>query len=732
MGQLFDELKRRNVFRVAIAYAMAAWVLVQVTQAAVPALSMPDWVDTVVFFFLLIGFPVALLFAWAFEMTPEGVKKTKDVDRDASVTSETGRKINTMIGGALVLALGFIAWDKMAPGSDPTSSPDGAIVAEASIATTSIAVLPFVNMSSDPEQEYFSDGISEEILNVLAQIPDLHVTSRSSAFQFKGGNIDIPTVARQLGVAHILEGSVRKSGLRVRITAQLIQADGDRHLWSETYDRELKDVFAIQDEIAASIVAALKDALGLESVAAPRQIKAAANTDAYNAYLLGQLLIRKRTKGDIEASIPEFEKAIELDPDYAPAHAALGLAWHLLQAGPSTYGTLTLEEVLSKAMPHIERALELDPELADAHGVMGLTLEAQGQAEEAVIHFEEALLLNPSLTNVRNWYSSALSSLRREADAFREIETAYRLDPLSRLTGSNYASNLYQRRRFDDLEPVLVRMDQIDSARVAPTFRALALISRQQAAEGAITLLRGVDASPDNLRLKATAATSGLRDLGLGDEALRLWPFPDDGWEVIAGGTDYDRRLEMAQERYQDDPDNPAALEDLAGAYFDVGDQDQAEKMVARRLAKLGPAARPIAFINYIAVFGAWARGDEAAMLERLQPLEVAIDQALEAGIDVSGIHWEKAQNAFIQGQTDAAFEHATRALTMGTLRPRGIEFPYRQLGWNKIPRFQALRDQYETYLAAERLKLLTVACGENGFESWQPLAETCALLDQG
>ena len=726
MGNLFEELKRRNVIRVAVAYAVVGWLLVQLAATLEPVLLLPDWFTRVVTIFVVLGLPIALIFAWAFEMTPEGLKKSGDVEADASVTSKTGQKINYLIGAALVLALGFIAWQNLAPGSGPTST----IVGEAQAAEASIAVLPFVNMSDDASNEYFSDGISEELLNVLAKIPELQVAARTSSFQFKGENRDISDIGKQLGVAHVLEGSVRKSGVRVRITAQLIATDTGFHMWSETYDRDLTDVFAVQDEISVAIVAALKETLGLETVAAPLGIKAPASTDAYNAFLLGQLLIRKRTKADIEASIPEFEKAIALDPDYAPAHANLGLAWRLLLDSGSTYGTLTLEEMLAKAMPHIERALDLDPELADAHGVMGLTLEAQGQPEQAITHFEEALRLNPSLTNVRNWYSSALSNLGREADSFRQIETAYRLDPLSRLTGSNYANHLAQRRRFDDLEPVLERMDQIDPA-VAATFRGLVLGAQQQAAEGAITLLRGVDASPDNLRLKAITAISGLGSMGLGDEALRPWPFPDDGWGVIQGGTDYAQILEMAQERYQDDPDNPDALDNLAGAYFEIGDQEQAEKMVARHLAKLGPDARPLAFTNAIFAIGAWARGDEATMLERLTPLEVSINQALEAGIDVSGIHWGKAQFAFMRGQSDAAYEHAERALSIGTISPGNIASPYRHLGWDKIPRFKALRDRYEAYLAAERLKLLTVACSSKGFESWKPLPETCALLDR-
>ncbi|MBL4595826.1 MAG: tetratricopeptide repeat protein [Robiginitomaculum sp.] len=722
MGRLFEELKRRNVIRVAIAYAVVSWILAQVADLAASNLSFPSWFMPMVLVVLSLGLPIAMLLAWAFEMTPEGVKKTKDISGEASVTSQTGQKINYVIGAALVLALGFIGWQNISPGSGPNISPVGT-------AQASIAVLPFINMSSDPEQEYFSDGISEEILNVLAKIPELHVTSRSSAFSFKGKDIDIPTVAKALGVAHVLEGSIRKSGLTVRITAQLIEASSDKHLWSQTYDRDLNDIFAVQDEIAAAIVVALKDALGLQSIEAPQPIKAPVNTDAYTAFLLGQHLIRLRTKADIEASIPHFEKAIALDPNYAPAHAALGLAWNLLLASNSTYGTLTLEDMLAKALPSVERALALDPNLADAHGVMGLILQRQGQVEQAITQFQEAVRLNPSLTNVRNWLSLGLRAFGREGQAFEQIKIAYHLDPLSRLTSNNYAAQLIQRRSFEELATVLERFDELHPARAASS-RGRALNAQHKAADGIITMLRGVDATPGSLRVEETVAFS-LMDIGLADEALRLWPHPDGGGPILAGGTDYERDLAMAQRRYQDDPNNLNALEALAWAYFNVGNQEQAQKMAARHLGSLGPAAKSIASTNLFAVLRAWAQNDQAAMQQHLAPLEADIDARLAAGIDIAELHWDKAIQTFLRGQNDAAYEHAKRALSMWMLAPAHIDFPYRHLGWNDIPRFKALRDGYETYLANQRQKLLSVACGDTGFDSWKPLPETCALLDQ-
>ena len=255
---IFRELKRRNVFKVAAAYVIVGWLIMQAGEVMGPALRLPEWINSALAFFLILGFPLAMFFAWAFELTPDGIKKDKGVDQDQPIANETGGILNRTIVIALVLALAYFSFDKfiLDPKRDvellQTEAAQAVDITEPVVAdkapdSKSIAVLPFMNMSSDPEQEYFSDGITEEVLNLLAKTPELRVTSRSSVFSLKGQNLDIPMVAAKLGVAHILEGSVRKAGNRVRITAQLIEAGNDVHLWSETYDRELDDIFAIQD-----------------------------------------------------------------------------------------------------------------------------------------------------------------------------------------------------------------------------------------------------------------------------------------------------------------------------------------------------------------------------------------------------------------------------------------------------------------------------------------------------
>ena len=291
---LFDELKRRNVFRVGIAYLVLGWVVLQAADVIFPILQFPDWTISFVAVLAILGFPLALFFAWAFELTPEGLKRDHEVDRSESIAHVTGRKLDFAIIGLLVVALGFVVWDSYLsePGEvvvteTPAETVETTPVEDAPTATASIAVLPFVNMSADKDQEYFSDGISEELLNLLARVPGLKVAGRTSSFAFRGKDTDLREIGAALNVSTLLEGSVRKSGNTLRITAQLINVADGFHLWSDSYDRELTDVFAIQDEISAAIVQALKTKLGLGSLvaAAPSEVTFCGLRDGLQYYL---------------------------------------------------------------------------------------------------------------------------------------------------------------------------------------------------------------------------------------------------------------------------------------------------------------------------------------------------------------------------------------------------------------------------------------------------------------
>ena len=318
---LFAELKRRNVVRVGIAYAVIGWFLAQLAEFAFENFAAPPWVLKSFVVLLLLGLPIALFFAWAFELTPDGVKREKDVDRSTSITPSTGRKLDFVIIGALVVALAYFIWERQ-PDVSPVE-PD----AQASVASdieVSIAVLPFVNMSSDPENEYFADGLSEELLNQLAQIPSLLVAGRTSSFSFKGKNEDLRAIGTTLGVANVLEGSVRRQGNNVRVTAQLIRVSDGFHLWSNTYDRSMDDVFVIQDDISTNVAAAMK--IVLDEPSRQRMLRAGVrNVEAFVEYQKGRELFLLAHGGlelmeSLTKGMVHFERAIELVPEFPAAH----------------------------------------------------------------------------------------------------------------------------------------------------------------------------------------------------------------------------------------------------------------------------------------------------------------------------------------------------------------------------------------------------------------------------
>jgi TolB-like protein/lipoprotein NlpI len=724
MGQLLQELKRRNVVRVGVAYVVVSWLVIQVIETVSDPLGLPEWTEAFFIVLMLAGLPVILLFSWAFELTPEGLKKTKDVDTTESVTAETGKKLNYTIIVVLVLALGYSLWDRqsLVEQAEQSATEQTAEVVETSD-ETSIAVLPFVNMSADPDQEYFSDGISEELLNLLAKIPDLRVPARTSSFQFKGQNLDIGEVAEQLNVKHVLEGSVRKADVRVRVTAQLIEAETGYHLWSDTYDRELDDIFAIQDEISAAIVTALSDTLGLQVTEAP-QVNAASSSEAYNLFLLAQHQVQERTKTDLESAIPNYERALELDPDYAPAHAGLGLAWYLLTASDGTYGALPLEESLAKGMPHIEKALHLDGELPEALGVMGLTLDARERYEEAIPYYEKALALNPSLTDVRNWYSQSLRELGRTEESLAQMEKAYEMDPLSVLTLNNYTNELVLRRRFDAAEPVLDRLTQIDPARGA-SFKGWMFIIQGRAADGVAQPLRAIELDPDNLRIRSQAAWS-LWNLGHKKAGESVWPFPDNLFGLVSFGTDFEYVLELAQANYDKDPGSLTALEDLAWAHWDVGNREEGLRLAKQYLDGLGETRRPIDGSNMMFARDAMDRGDEEAMLARIGPVEMRLDEEIASGVDFFWVHVMKAIILEMKGQSRLALDHLEQATTRSIMPVERLAYVYDSMGWDDDPDFVALQQRHRNYMLAERRKLLDVACGPDGFEAWQPSAAEC------
>jgi len=425
MASFWGELKRRNVVRVAVAYAIVSWLILQLTDVLIPLLGLPEWVGRFVFLLLVIGFLLALILSWAYELTPEGVKLEKHVDRYQSITHIIGRKLDFIIIGVLMIALLIFALDKF------VWTTDVAPVETANTQQRTIAVLSFINMSSDPEQEYFSDGLAEELINLLARISELRVTSRSSAFFYKGKDFTIADVGRDLGVGHVLEGSVQRVGDGVRINVQLIDTDTDESLWAETYDRELstENIFAIQREIATSIAGELQATLSLEEVAR-LAVLPTQSTIAYDLYVKGRYFWNQRTEEGLNRALEYLNQAIEEDPNYALAYAGVASIYVLM--GHELFSWSHPGDSYPKAQAAARRALELDETLAEAHSVLGeALLRYDWDFISADREHQRAIALNPNYATGHQWYSHYLLPMGREKESLAHSLRALELDPLN-------------------------------------------------------------------------------------------------------------------------------------------------------------------------------------------------------------------------------------------------------------------------------------------------------------
>ena len=415
----FSELKRRNVYKVAVAYAIVGWLLVQIATQVFPFLEIPNWVVRLVTAIVAIGFPIALVIAWAFELTPEGLKRTEDVD-PAQKRTRTHAWIYVAVIGA-VLSVGLFLLGRYTAGNKTVASMPNELPSQ------SIAVLPFVNMSSDKEQDYFSDGLSEELLNQLAQIPRLRVIARTSSFSFKGKEADVATIAKALNVANVLEGSVRKSANTLRITAQLVRTSDSSNLWSQTYERQMTDVFEVQDEIAGDVVAALKVKL-LPTQGLPKTQRTN-NPEAYEHYLLGMNISRQNRLETSQLAAAEFRKAITLDPSYANAYAALSIAQ--ARGADVAPNPAQRTEEIAQALATIDQAIALAPDLALGYIRRGYLRYTRAWDQGAAADFKRALELDPNNAELLSNYSQSLFFNGHQKEAIVLARKATVIDPLS-------------------------------------------------------------------------------------------------------------------------------------------------------------------------------------------------------------------------------------------------------------------------------------------------------------
>jgi len=418
LNRFINELRRRNVVRVGLAYLAVAWLIIQLVGEIGPILELPAWIPKLVLGLLSVGFVITLVLAWVYELTNKGLKRTAEVDRDASLHSEYGRQLNYIIIGALALALSYFIWEsRLSDRQDDNAGPD------------SIAVLPFRDMSPKGDQEYFSDGMAEELLGALSKIPGLKVAGRTSSFAFKNKDEDLRSIAEQLGVTHILEGSVRTAGTQLRVTAQLIKAEDGFQLWSREFDRDMTAVFEVQDEIASLVVEGLRLHLGDGRNPRPPAIAGTTDIDAYDQYLQGRFHLARRTAESMEAAVNAFRAAIAIDPSFSPGYSALATTLAVL---PYYQGIEDPRALAEEAKTFARRAIDLDKNNSEAYAALGVVLlffERNWQdADEA---FTRAVEIHPNDAGNNNFYGDYLYAIGDYKGAEIYEKRAAELEPLS-------------------------------------------------------------------------------------------------------------------------------------------------------------------------------------------------------------------------------------------------------------------------------------------------------------
>jgi TolB-like protein len=700
----FDELKRRNVFRVAIAYVIVAWLTIQVIDVLVPMLTLPEFIGRALILVLIVGFPVALIFAWAFELTPEGIKKEREVDRSESITDTTGRKLNFLIIGVLSVGLLMFAVDKF------VLSPDRVETQTAATGDISIAVLPFADMSPEKDQEYFSDGITEEILNDLAKLKTIKVAGRTSSFAFKGRNEDLREIGMTLGVQNVLEGSVRKDGNTLRITAQLIKVSDGFHVWSETYDRELSDIFKIQDEISAAIVKALQgNLLGASVEAKPtRQIDLA----IYEKYLLARSTLSVRSNKTLIEARRMLEEIVEAEPEFAPAYAALAETIVLLREGFSSYGDIPSAEADALATPLINKALELDPELAEAYAVKGLMLYDERQWDEAEVALLRAVELNPSLSNAWTWLSNLSAAQNRMEESLGYLEEASAIDPLWMVPNSNILYRYQSLGRYEDMWPILDRLRPFhESSALFHNTAAHAYASVGELAKALRSAETAYDLNPNTPTIGMTLTFTRMRlqefDLGLTslpEQFAMFRPFITGEWDTV---------LPLLRDALDANSLQPQLLFPYLTGLFQIGDTAAVaqyyddhirEASVLRELQSEG-----LIILLAMAMDAEERQADKTLLIEEYKTSLYEKEANRLAGVEMES-GW--ATYYAIVGDADTALARLKNAVDLGLRVPDWDNFNPEFEGLLGHPEYAAIKQQHLEAINIEREKI-----------GWEPVA---------
>jgi TolB-like protein len=728
LDNLFDELKRRNVFRAAVAYLIASWLVMQVADIVLEAILAPAWVMQVFLLIVSLGLPCVLIISWAYELTPEGLKREADVDRSQSITPGTGRKLNLITIGLLVAVLLVVGVDRTLL---PQRGAEGPVDVSAEADTDkSIAVLAFEDLSADGDQAYFAEGLSEELLNVLAKVPDLKVAGRTSSFAFRGKDKDLREIGDLLNVAHILEGSIRKSGNRIRVTAQLIKASDGFHLFSETYDRELSDIFALQDEIAASIATAmLSEIIGVESVASV----ARTDNETYELYLLARQRIHSRDPAEMSEAIVMLDRALEIDPIYAPALTHKALVNYLMSDTLGAYGEIPFAEVMPVSMKLVEQALALDDSLAEAHAVKGLLLTALTRHEEAIDELTLSLELNPTMSDAATWLSSALASDNQWIEARLPLEEAVKRDPTFGPAFNNLVMDYLRTSEIDQAHALIDRVSRIvgenDDIHMA---RGAIAAMAGRTAEAIRELRIALEANPNasvvqmwyGFALLAIADYETVIDVGLPEHRILAYS--------ALGDPDAAHRTLETFDIAGSFP--PRVLNDI-GLFFNSNNASQA--FIDYILQEYGTLE---ILLRTQSIDQDWGNGyagqlayaylqigEEEIFAELLELIQAHLESGAENGADSAIVRYSEAEYAALTGDIEGSISSLQRAIDSGFRNGAGIESPvFGNL--HSDPKFEELQQSMASYVDEERAKLgmapylpVSALDESNKKPAWQP-----------
>jgi TolB-like protein len=721
LGKLFEELKRRNVFRVAVAYVVTSWLVLQVADVVLNNIEAPGWVFSVFLLALGLGFLPIIFFSWAYELTPDGLKKESEVDRTSSITDETGRKLNFVTMAMLAAVVIFVFVERSlfdVPRQDEVEAASAMPeVAEPQnpIDDKSIAVLAFEDLSELGDQAFFAEGLSEELLNVLAQVPSLKVAGRTSSFAFKGKDTDLREIGEMLNVAHILEGSVRKAGDRIRVTAQLIKAADGFHLFSKTYDRDLDDIFEVQDELAKLIGDALQAQISGETdvlAVTPTAI------EAYDLYLLARQRISTRNPDLMEEALEMLDGALDIDPAYAPAMAQKALVTRLLSNSPGAYGDIPEEFALSIANDLIDRALALDSNLAEAYAVRGLLQYTRlGGLEDATASLNRALEINPNLQSAKLWLANAQIDSNESIRLYEEILLR---DPMYAPAFNNLIQDYMGQSEFDKSDALVTRVSRItgpdDNVRQA---QGTIAYMRGELADARRHLDFAFDANPNGSVVRvwrgytllqlgefgraALESVDGIRLIGMresgdlesADTFLRDMDFlVGDQGRKLQHAADYLASVDRAEEVPAVVSSNYGSVAELLEVFPDL-------RYGTDHLGPLAYAYRSVGMLDEYQLF--------------VEDMKRNLDEQRAEGID-NWFHWYcQAQYAALISDADAAIAHLQHALDSGFVSVLFVEPLFELLATD--PRFGEIENTARARANTERVKL--------GLDPYQPISDS-------